>query len=219
MVAGPKKAGVPGRRAGGPLADRGVAAAWERLARAVAEALAVLAEDQCLILSAKRRGYFVQLVSLGADGVHAEAVSNSWLRPKNALDAQQAALLGTLGWAAPNVTRAQIDAAEKADDDEERPTGSSNFFRRLGRPRAFRSDRRAGDDDAARGLRHPEAGAARVRGVCPWPAGDPAADARDRQPAPGRRGRGRRGRRPRPRGRSAAPGGCGRAARGPSSRR
>ena len=137
MATGRKKAGTPAGSAGAPTAGRGDLAARQRLARAVAEALAVLAEDQCLILSAKRRGYFVQLVSLGEDGVHAEAVSNSWLRPKHALDAGQTALLGTLGWAAPNVTRAQIDAAEKAGDEAERPTGSSNFFRDWDGPAPF----------------------------------------------------------------------------------
>ena len=138
MASGRKNAGTPAGGAGAPPASRGIVAAWERLARAVAEALAVLSEDQCLILSAKRRGYFVQLVSLGEDGVHAEAVSNSWLRPKHVLDAGQMALLGRLGWAVPNVTRAQIDAAEEADDDEaERPTGSSNFFRDWDGPAPF----------------------------------------------------------------------------------
>jgi hypothetical protein len=129
MPARRKRAGTPGRGALAPTASRAVLAAWDRLSHAVAEALAVLGEDQCLVLSSKRRGYFVQLVSLGADGVHAEAVSNSWLRPKHALDAGQIARLGKLGWAAPNVTRAQIDAAEDADSDAERPVGSSNYFR------------------------------------------------------------------------------------------
>jgi hypothetical protein len=116
---------------------RAVQAAWDRLAGAVAEALAVLSADQVLVLSSKRRGYFVELAALGPDGVHAEAVSNVWLRPKHALDAQQMTRLAALGWSAPTVSRAAIDAFEEADEDAERPVGTSNHFRDWAAPAPF----------------------------------------------------------------------------------
>ena len=131
MPAQQTKSGSAKRGAGSAAATtgRGADAAWGRFSRALAEALAVLGADQCLVVSSKRRGYFVQLVALGDDGVHAEAVSNEWLRPKQALDAARLALLRKLGWAAPTVTRAELEAAEDEDTDSERPTGWSNFHR------------------------------------------------------------------------------------------
>jgi hypothetical protein len=116
---------------------RGGETAWARLERGVAEALAVLGTEQCLVLSAKRRGYFVQLLVLGDEGVHAEAVANAWLRPKHALDTGQEKHLAALGWNAPNVTRAMIDAYDEEDEDAERPTGSSNHFRDWDDPAPF----------------------------------------------------------------------------------
>jgi len=116
--------------------SRSIEAAWERLARALGEALAVLGADQCLVLSSKRRGYFVQLVVLPDGGVHAEAVSNEWLRPKYVLTPAQAARLRSLGWSAPTVTRAELEAAA-AEDDAERPKGWSNHHLDLTGPAPF----------------------------------------------------------------------------------
>jgi len=138
MAAQRKLTGNATRGAGGGAtpAGRGAEAAWGRFTHALAEVLAVLDTDQCLVVSSKRRGYFVQLVSLGDDGVHAEAVSNEWLRPKQALDAAHTAKLRRLGWAAPTVTRAELEAAENADD-EACPSGWSNFHRDWGGPAPF----------------------------------------------------------------------------------
>jgi hypothetical protein len=119
----PPAAAVP---AGG---GRGADGAWSRLATAVAEALAVLDADQCLVLNSKRRGYFVQLVVLDDGGVHAEAVSNEWLRPKHTLDAACARRLAELGWSEPTLTRAEVEAAEEAGKEAEPPEGSTNYSR------------------------------------------------------------------------------------------
>jgi hypothetical protein len=120
-----------------PRRGRDGDAAWDRLERGIAEALTVLGEEQCLVLSAKRRGYFLQLLVLGEEGVHAEAVSNAWLRPRYALDASQERRLAALGWNAPSVTRAMIEAYDEEDEDAEPPTGSSNHFRDWDHPAPF----------------------------------------------------------------------------------
>ncbi len=97
--------------------------AWTRLEERLAEAISALAAGQCLVLSAKRRGYWVHLVAGGHAGVHAEASSSAWLNARDALDAAQVARLRQLGWADPAATREEVEAAEETLDR------SSNFSR------------------------------------------------------------------------------------------
>jgi hypothetical protein len=87
------------------------------------ETLAVLGAGQCLVLSAKRKGYWVHLVAGGRAGVHAEASSSAWLKARDALDPGQVARLRRLGWADPTATREEVEAADEALDR------SSNFSR------------------------------------------------------------------------------------------
>ena len=101
----------------------GESLAWRRLTAAVAEAISVLAPGQCLVLSAKRRGYWVHLVAGGRGGLYAEASSNAWLKARDELDGTAIARLGALGWAPPTVTREEVEAADEALE------GSSNYTR------------------------------------------------------------------------------------------
>jgi hypothetical protein len=88
--------------------------AWRQFAADVATALSVLSEGQCLVLSAKRRGAWVHMV-IGEEGsVYAEAASNEWLKPREALDADALARLGELDWQAPTATREEVEAADEA---------------------------------------------------------------------------------------------------------
>jgi hypothetical protein len=116
---------------------RGTEAAWARLDRALAETLAALGSDRCLVLSAKRRGYFVQVLALGDEGVRAEAVSNAWLRPRHALDAQRLSRLAALGWSAPTLTRAEFEAFDGNDESVTPPAGSTNHVRTWEHPAPF----------------------------------------------------------------------------------
>jgi|WetSurMetagenome_2_1015567.scaffolds.fasta_scaffold64525_2 hypothetical protein len=101
----------------------GESLAWRRLTAAVAEAISVLVPGQCLVLSAKRRGYWVHLVADGRGGLHAEASSNAWLKARDELDRAAVARLGALGWAPPTLTREEVEATDEGLE------GSSNFTR------------------------------------------------------------------------------------------
>ncbi len=120
-VDGNRAARAHGRGADRP--GRSEPTPWERLAGAVAEAIAVLTPGQCLVLSAKRRGYWVHLVAGGHGGVHAEATSNAWLKARDILDEEKVARLRELGWAEPTATREEVEASDETLDR------SSNFTR------------------------------------------------------------------------------------------
>jgi hypothetical protein len=100
-----------------------VSAAWGPFEAALARALAVLEDEQYLVLSVKHTGYFVQFAAEGAAGLRAEAVANAFLSPGARLDEARLARLAELGWRPPTHTLAQIGTAE-AD-----PDGSVNHYR------------------------------------------------------------------------------------------
>jgi len=119
---------------GGKRHGTATAEAWSNLAAAVAGTLAALVDEQCLVLSGKRRSCFVQFLSLGDRGIHVEAASNEWLRRKEALDRAAMARMRALGWIAPTLTRRQVEALE---EDDETPAGCSNFSRDWAAPTPF----------------------------------------------------------------------------------
>lgn len=121
-MAGPASRQPP--RRGGPAGTRPpVSRAWAPFTRALADVLAVLGDDQFLILSGKSRNVFVQFACQGPQGLRAEAVSNAYLEPEEALDRAALARLRTLGWRQPS------GPAEWTDTPEKCPDGSPNFFR------------------------------------------------------------------------------------------
>ncbi|HEX7528259.1 MAG TPA: hypothetical protein VF425_04065 [Thermoanaerobaculia bacterium] len=101
--------------------------AWSAFESKLAEALAVLEEDQYLVISAKRGWAYVQFAGQGSFGVRAECVSNNYLDEAHALRAGQMTALRRIGWSAPTGT--PTEASPKRQ-----PEGSPNFFREFDRP-------------------------------------------------------------------------------------
>jgi hypothetical protein len=101
--------------------------AWSAFESKLAEALAVLEEDQYLVISAKRGWAYVQFAGQGSFGVRAECVSNNYLDEAHALRAGQMTVLRRIGWSAPTGTPAEASPKRQ-------PEGSPNFFRDFDRP-------------------------------------------------------------------------------------
>jgi hypothetical protein len=80
-------------------------AEWERFGERLALALASLAVDQVLVVSAKRGGAYVQFLrargDAGASRLRCEAVSNEYLPDEHRLGEEQLRELAALGWNAP----------------------------------------------------------------------------------------------------------------------
>lgn len=104
---------------------------WATFRRSLAEVLAGLQEDQCLILSVRGTGagrvpdargssYFVQFVSVADAGMRAEAVSNTFLTEGERLGPDAQVRLVQLGWQPPT----HLPGGEEDD-----PTGSVNYYR------------------------------------------------------------------------------------------
>jgi hypothetical protein len=72
----------------------------------------------------------VQFAGQGSFGLRAESVSNNYLSGSDLLNADQLALLGTLGWNAPT-------GAPEESTPEGQPDGSPNFFRDFASPAPF----------------------------------------------------------------------------------
>ena len=71
---------------------------WERLAANLASSLADLDRGEYLIVCHKAVNYFVQFAP-ESDGIYAEAVSNSFILPENALlTVEDYARMNELGW-------------------------------------------------------------------------------------------------------------------------
>jgi len=115
--------GTGGQATAVQAGGRRVSAAWAPLETALARALAVLEDEQYLVLGAKHTGYFVQFSAQGALGLRAEAVANAFLEPAARLDEHRVAHLAELGWRPPTHTLAEVgtDAAD--------PDGSVNHYR------------------------------------------------------------------------------------------
>jgi len=101
--------------------------AWPAFEGKLAEALAVLEEDQYLVITEKRGWAYVQFAGQGSFGVRAECVSNNYLDEAHALRAGQMTALRRIGWSAPTGTPAEASPKRQ-------PEGSPNFFRDFDRP-------------------------------------------------------------------------------------
>lgn len=106
--------------------EGGASSAWLALEEALTEVLAVLEDDQFLVVSVKRSLRFVQFASRGSFGLRAEVSSNAFLPPNEQVNAEQAADLELLGWVPPS-----------GAPDEVRADGSPNFCRDFPAPVAF----------------------------------------------------------------------------------
>jgi hypothetical protein len=101
--------------------------AWPAFKSKLAEALAVLEEDQYLVITEKSGWAYVQFAGQGSFGVRAECVSNNYLDEAHALRADQMTALQKIGWLAPTGTPAEASPKRQA-------VGSPNFFRDFDRP-------------------------------------------------------------------------------------
>ena len=102
---------------------------WDRLAADLARCLSDLAEDEHLILSYKNANYYVQFCAQGSFGMRAEAVSNAFILPVQAvLTVSDYEHMDELGW-----HRATNPPPERRGEYEP-PDGSPNFFQDLAVP-------------------------------------------------------------------------------------
>jgi hypothetical protein len=104
--------------------------AWPRFAQSLSEVLAVLDEDQFLVLSRKDGWGYVQFAAQGPAGLRAEAVSNAFLPPDHHLSSDATKRMTDLGWAPP--TGSPKESATAKD-----PDGSPNYHRDWARPVPF----------------------------------------------------------------------------------
>ena len=101
---------------------------WDKFTGDLSLCLAELSKDENLILSLKRPNYFVQFVPYEESEIRAEAVSNAYLEPAEALSAEAYETMGQLGWKAPVAVPNPGTA----------PSGSPNFFMDFSSPIDFR---------------------------------------------------------------------------------
>lgn len=104
--------------------------AWAPFGEKLAATLAVLEDDQFLIISVKRSNRYVQFAAQGAYGMRAETTCNSYLAKSERLDARQIADLISAGWHMP--TGSPDESIPESD-----PDGSPNFFREFAAPVSF----------------------------------------------------------------------------------
>ena len=101
---------------------------WERFTGDLALCLADLAEDEYLVLSAKRVNYYIQFAAQGQFGMRAEAASNVYVElTEAALSTEAYALMEQFGWKLPN----------EVPDSGHDPDGSPNFFLDVANPIDF----------------------------------------------------------------------------------
>lgn len=131
------------KRAAYPSADE----EWQRLTGDLAVCLTDLAEDDYLILSYKRAGYYVQFAAQGKFGMRVEASSNTYIVPAEAcLSIDDYLVMARLGWKPPahliqTVGRQILDLTgdqpriltEVSNDSKDRE-GSPNFYMDLPSP-------------------------------------------------------------------------------------
>jgi len=103
---------------------------WPEFEKKLAAILAVLQEDQFLILSVKRAYPFVQFAAQGAYGLRTEAISNHFLPRGHKLSNQQQQKLHNLGWSSPT-------GSPSESTPQRQPDGSPNFFRQFLPPIAY----------------------------------------------------------------------------------
>ncbi len=107
--------------------------AWAQFASDLADALADLDEDEFLIITTKKDGYYVQFAAQGNFGMRLEATSNAYTDDNNKLSEQACAKLLNLGWNAP--TCVPDDFHPERHD----PDGSPNYFLDVGVPLPYGS--------------------------------------------------------------------------------
>ncbi len=98
--------------------------AWKHFAHELSVALRGLEEDEWLVLSAKKRNRFVQLMNQGC-GFRAETISDFYLDDGDRLTEEDRISLLQLGWEAPT---------NLPDEFGFRPDGSPNYFLDLANP-------------------------------------------------------------------------------------
>ena len=103
---------------------------WPRFAQSLSEALAVLEEDQYLILERKSGWGYEQFAVQGQHGLRAEAMSNAYLSPDKQLSSAAAKRMTDLGWLAPT-------GSPEGSTPKEDPDGSPNYFIDWPRPVPF----------------------------------------------------------------------------------
>jgi hypothetical protein len=123
----------PGRKPKRIKAAPSVEQSWRTFRLHLAVALADLAEDEYLVVSYKYKAtnYFIQFAAQGAQGMRAEAVSNSYIEPSAQLSSKACQHLLALGWNAPTYVP-QPGVAEP-------PEGSSNFYLDAAPPVPYRT--------------------------------------------------------------------------------
>src|SRR5215470_559829 len=104
--------------------------AWPPFAQSLTAVLAVLEEDQYLILERKGGWGYVQFAAQGPQGLRAEAMSNAYLSSDKQLSPEAVKRMTELGWSSP--TGCPEGSTPKQD-----PDGSPNYFRDWARPVPF----------------------------------------------------------------------------------
>ena len=113
-----------------PAAEPQLSAAWSPFAQKLAAVLAVLEEDQYLVIAAKHSNRFVQFAAQGSFGMRAETASNCFLAKSDQLSTAQVVALADIGWTAPTGT-------PEESTPECQPDGSPNFFAEFQVPVSF----------------------------------------------------------------------------------
>jgi hypothetical protein len=75
---------------------------WRQFARDLARCLVSLSEDEFLVISSKRKHYYIQFAAQGQFGMRAEAMSNNYAEPEHRLSADAERAMVQVGWKAPN---------------------------------------------------------------------------------------------------------------------
>lgn len=104
--------------------------AWSALASSLADCLAVMDEDEFLVLSYKRATYYVQFAALGSYGMRMEASSNSFIEPQASLIDDQYRAMTALGWQRATTLPTDPDDPDRSESGD----GSPNFFIDVGAP-------------------------------------------------------------------------------------
>lgn len=106
--------------------------AWLPFTVKLTEILERLAEDQYLVVTAKRSNRYVQFAGQGAFGLRAEATSNHYLAAGDRLSRRQVAALKACGWLLPS-------GSAKSSTPDKDPDGSPNYYFDFESPIPFES--------------------------------------------------------------------------------
>ena len=123
-----RSAGAPDERR---APDRAASRSWLAFERALTHALAVLEDEQFLILERKRANALVQFAAQGAGGLRVEASPNASPRSDEDLGRRELRLLRKLGWHRPTRKAGPPRGVEVS------PDSSPNFFRNYQHPAPF----------------------------------------------------------------------------------